>query len=104
MMSQPKLTEGHEEREAPDEMKQGLAMSLDIALMELRSIDLILERRPALAGVKDRFSKIEHAIAAAGRLDGLLRRYGTHRDGCLAKPDCTCGWEQVEAELRKVTL
>jgi hypothetical protein len=86
------------------ELKQKLAFSLDAALIELSCIDMILERRPALASQKDRSAKIALALASAARYDTLLRRYGAHMDGCVARPDCTCGWEQIVEELRKGAL
>jgi hypothetical protein len=95
---------GHDAVSSDDELKQKLAFNLDTALIELRCIDMILERRPAFANQKDRCAKIELAVSTTARYDGLLRRYGAHRDGCLARPDCSCGWEQIEAELRKGTI
>jgi len=83
------------------EVVQDLALKLDLANMELNTIDNVLSRRPALGAFKHRTEKIEHAVNSAGRFDDLLRRYGNHRHGCLSRPDCTCGWEQIEEELRR---
>jgi hypothetical protein len=85
-----------------DELLDNLALKLDLANMELHAIDEILARRPALANAKLRTEKIERACSAAGELDGLLRKYGAHRDGCVAHPDCICGWDQVKKQLRQV--
>lgn len=33
--------------------------------------------------------------------DFLLREYGAHKDGCLSRPDCTCGWEQIRKRVMR---
>jgi hypothetical protein len=68
------------------ELQDELALKLDLANMELSAIDGILARRPALATAIYRTEKIELALSAASQLDGWLRKYGTHRDGCVATP------------------
>ena len=85
---------------ANEEMVQELALNLDLALMELRSIDAVLARRPALADCPSRVEKIERSVSAAARLDGLLRRYGSHASECARLPQCTCGWSTILNQLR----
>jgi hypothetical protein len=84
-----------------EDLLQDLALKLDLANMELQTIDSILARRPALGGFAQRTEKIEHAIVTAGRYDGLLRKYGKHKDGCLFRLECTCGWDLILKELRE---
>jgi hypothetical protein len=42
-----------------EDMLQDLALKLDLANMELQTIDAVLARRPALTGLKHRTEKIE---------------------------------------------
>ncbi len=55
-----------------DDMLQDLALKLDLANMELQTIDAVLTRRPALAGLKHRTEKIERACQAASNADKAL--------------------------------
>ena len=55
-----------------DEFMQDLALKLDLANMELHSIDEVLARRPALAGLKHRTEKIEYACRLNGELLAVL--------------------------------
>lgn len=98
------LRDGYEPTDYCDscahEVVQDLALKLDLANMELHTIDEILARRPALGNFHHRTEKIEHVLAAVARYDGLLRRYGRHQNGCVAQSHCTCGWNQIEKQLR----
>ena len=51
-----------------DEMLQDVALKLDLANMELQTIDEVLARRPALSGLKHRTEKIERACATNSNL------------------------------------
>ena len=55
-----------------DELMQDLALKLDLANMELQTIDEVLARRPALARFKHRTEKIEHACRMNGDLLAAL--------------------------------
>jgi hypothetical protein len=46
-----------------------LALALDLANMELRNIDNVLARRPALEDLRDRYAKVERACTMAGRAE-----------------------------------
>jgi hypothetical protein len=54
------------------QLLQDVALKLDLANMELQTIDEVLARRPALAGLKHRTEKIEHACFINGRLLAVL--------------------------------
>jgi hypothetical protein len=47
---------------------QDVALALDLANMELQTIDEVLARRPALSGLKHRTEKIERACQVNGEL------------------------------------
>jgi len=68
---------------------------------ELTNIDAVLARRPALSACASRVEKVELAVSSAASLDSMLRQYGNHKDGCLSRPDCSCGWDQVLELLRR---
>jgi hypothetical protein len=55
-----------------EEMVQELALKLDLANMELATIDNVLARRPALDGLKHRTEKIERACQVAADTDKAL--------------------------------
>ncbi len=55
-----------------NELLQDLALKLDLANMELQTIDEVLARRPALDGLKHRTEKIERACQANGDLLKVL--------------------------------
>jgi hypothetical protein len=55
------------------ELLQDVALKLDLANMELRTIDEVLARRPALAGLKHRTEKIERACNVNGELLAALK-------------------------------
>lgn len=65
----PKEENMEDERE---ETLQDLALKLDLANMELATIDGVLARRPALAGLKHRTEKIERMCQVNGELLKLL--------------------------------
>lgn len=50
------------------ELLQDVALKLDLANMELQTIDEVLARRPALAGLKHRTEKIERVCQVNGEL------------------------------------
>jgi hypothetical protein len=56
-----------------DELLQDLALKLDLANMELQTIDQVLARRPALSGLKHRTEKIERACQVNGELLAALK-------------------------------
>jgi hypothetical protein len=51
-----------------EDMLQDLALKLDLANMELQTIDEMLARRPALAALKHRTEKIEYCCAVNSQL------------------------------------
>ena len=59
--------------ETREDLLQDLALKLDLANMELQTIDEVLARRPALANLKHRTEKIERACQAASDMDKALR-------------------------------
>ena len=61
-----------QEASPPDELLQELALKLDLANMELRTIDNVLARRPALADYKHRTEKIERCCEVAAYADRIL--------------------------------
>ncbi len=66
------------------ELLQDLALKLDLANMELTTIDNVLARRPALAGLKHRAEKIEHACDVNSYLVKLLGTLHQHFVGLAA--------------------
>jgi hypothetical protein len=56
-----------------DELLQDLALKLDLANMELQTIDGVLARRPALDKLKHRTEKIERACQVNGELLLVLK-------------------------------
>lgn len=56
-----------------DELTQDLALKLDLANMELQTIDEVLARRPALGGLKHRTEKIERMCSVNGELLATLQ-------------------------------
>jgi hypothetical protein len=54
------------------DLVQELALKLDLANMELQTIDEVLARRPALSTLKHRTEKIERACNAASEADRAL--------------------------------
>ena len=56
-----------------DELLQEVALTLDLANMELQTIDEVLARRPALAALKHRTEKIEHMCRVNGQLLTALK-------------------------------
>lgn len=81
-----------------DELLQNLALKLDLANMELQTIDEVLARRPALAGLKHRTEKIERACEANGQLLKLLEDLRAHLMGLAAYLE-TCAPDVVLANL-----
>lgn len=55
------------------ELLQDVALKLDLANMELQTIDEVLARRPALSGLKHRTEKIERACQVNGELLAALK-------------------------------
>lgn len=55
-----------------EDLLQELALKLDLANMELQTIDNVLARRPALAHLRHRTEKIERACQAAADADKAL--------------------------------
>ena len=58
-----------------DEIVDELALKLDLANMELRHVDEVLSRRPALAMFTDRYTKLEFLCMANGELLKLAHGY-----------------------------
>jgi hypothetical protein len=76
------------------ELLQDLALKLDLANMELTTIDEVLARRPALDRLKHRTEKIERACAANGEMLKMLEDLRTHLVGLAAYLE-TCAAEVV---------
>jgi hypothetical protein len=60
------------------DLLQDVALKLDLANMELKTIDGVLARRPALAELKHRTEKIERCCAINGQLLTALQT--AHRE------------------------
>jgi hypothetical protein len=84
-----------------DELMQDLALKLDLANMELRTIDEALARRPALAGLKHRTEKIERACAINGELLKATESAHRHMVGLKAYL-ATCSTEVIVDNLETV--
>ena len=92
-----------------EEMLQELALKLDLANMELTTIDEVLARRPALAGLKHRTEKIERACHINSllleTLEDLHRRWHGMHDTFAKEADrMKCGMthcSKVAAAIRK---
>jgi hypothetical protein len=81
-----------------DEMLQDLALKLDLANMELTTIDEVLARRPALDKLKHRTEKIERACEANGAMLKMLEDLRVHLLGLAAYLE-TCAPEVVLENL-----
>lgn len=66
------------------ELLQDVALKLDLANMELQTIDEVLARRPALQRFKHRTEKIEHACLVNGEMLKMLQDLRTHLLGLAA--------------------
>jgi hypothetical protein len=92
-----------------DEMVPDLALKLDLANMELQTIDEVHARRPALAGLKHRTEKIEHMCRVNGELldtlEELHRKWHDLHDTFAKEPDrMKCGMThcaKIAAVIRK---
>ena len=93
-----------------NELLQDLALKLDLANMELQTIDEVLARRPALAGLKHRTEKIERACHVNSELLMALTRLLPNLKNWLAdvQADAPDGWQGLaddialaEAAIRK---
>jgi hypothetical protein len=97
--------------ETRETMLQDLALKLDLANMELQTIDEVLARRPALAGLKHRTEKIEHACAvnsllleALTKLQWTTAGVMTQMEGCQPTEMIGAIFDGREIELAKQAL
>ena len=99
-------------QQTQDELMQDLALKLDLATVELRTIDEVLARRPALDGLKHRTWKIAHACSVIGELLQTLEavcsaaeawhKETNHEDDTLVKCNAICACiPQMKAVIQK---
>jgi hypothetical protein len=89
------------EKQTPEELLQDVALKLDLANMELQTIDEVLARRPALAGLKHRTEKIERACQVNGELLTALQGACNHMTGLKAYL-ATCATEVIIENLETI--
>ena len=88
--------------EKHEEMLQDLALKLDLANMELRTIDEALARRPALDVLKHRTEKIERCCAVNGTLLAACELAEQSLVGVpLSQTDITVLVNTLRAAIRK---
>src|ERR1700723_3245775 len=81
-----------------EDLLQDLALKLDLANMELQTIDNVLAQRPALAELKHRTEKIERACQVAADADKALVSASNYLGG-LAAYLATCATATIIENL-----